>query len=1150
VIGAEIETQSLAVTAAEGARRASAADSPLLPRDLIGRYRLRRLLGQGGMSSVYLARDTMLGRSVALKLVRPERVSATEAEHFIREAQITAQLNHPHIVQVYDAGLQAGRAYLALEYLDGESLKARAERGRLSLDEVLRIAQAIAEALDHAHASRIHHCDLKPSNVMLPDDGRVRVVDFGLASMGGAGGRLGGTPDWMAPEQWRKEPTTDRVDVWALAVMLHQLVFDRHPFGATLEAIQRRDIVLDPNASPQIEHGNIPGAIRDLLVRSLQRAPSARPSVAEWRSKLTDLVAPSAGALTTLESPFRGLAAFEEQHASFFFGRDQEVDAYLERLRDQPLLPIVGPSGAGKSSFLHAGVIPRLRARGRWCVIKLRPGSEPFTTLAHQLLDAERAAAPSIPPRHREQPEATALANELRTTPSLLANRLAAIAAAQHANVLLACDQLEELFTHSKSEADTRCFVDMLTTVADDAHEPIRVAYTLRDDFLGHMPEIRQLFVLRRMDSVGLRRTVTAPIERLGFRFENVGIVDEMLREISGSQFDLSLLQFACRRLWDSRDLQRNLLLESTYREHGGVARALATHADGVLAEMPIDQQRLARQIFGRLVIGTTTRRTVELDTLVDDLPPYATAVIDRLVSARLLVKRRIPGEASSCVEIAHESLLATWRQLKDWLEESGEERRFTLELEEAAEFWLKRGERPEQTLASDELVAARQRIAKLGVSVSSRIERFLAAGERRKRTLKRRKQLQRVTTIGIAGIVTMVSLLLARSFRDQKNAAESQAQALAKQAESLQLAAGNQGQVDLIIKAFDRPGDFAPAAELPELSISLFAAQPHDVNRPGQPLPANLASVTRSRADTFSIEAPGGMIFLRIDGRGRPRERCAASWLRIEALPGYADRDKVRPIELQIPTCRASAADTITIPAGEFIYGGSGEPSTRFNEYYQGVDEKTVWLDRFGIDRTEASNAWFAPFATLSNTTGYAIPQYPDDGVSGLPASPVAAIDAYEAEAYCRFMGKRLPSDHEWTKAARGGLRLDGAANPNPRRLYPWGAQFLQGCVNMAGDTDGFEWVAPVDALSCGASPYKVLNMAGNVGEWIASEGQTGPPTPLRIARGGAINSPLALEQTTTVFRNTREGRHFDFATGVRCVTDGDSERGSQWWR
>src|SRR5262245_13937412 len=206
----------------------------LVVGEQVGRYRVRRLIGEGGMGRVYLARDTTLGRSVALKIVRPECVSARDIHRFISEAQTTARFNHPHIVVLYDVGEHRGAPYLALEYLDGESLRDRAARERPSLDEVLRIARAIADALTHAHAEGVRHCDLKPSNVVLPKDGRLRVVDFGLArtdAMGAVRDGVAGTPDYMAPEQWLGRAVTDRADVWALAVMIHQLLTGEHPFG-------------------------------------------------------------------------------------------------------------------------------------------------------------------------------------------------------------------------------------------------------------------------------------------------------------------------------------------------------------------------------------------------------------------------------------------------------------------------------------------------------------------------------------------------------------------------------------------------------------------------------------------------------------------------------------------------------------------------------------------------------------------------------------------------------------------------------------------------------------------------------------------------------------------------------------------------------
>jgi formylglycine-generating enzyme required for sulfatase activity len=168
-------------------------------------------------------------------------------------------------------------------------------------------------------------------------------------------------------------------------------------------------------------------------------------------------------------------------------------------------------------------------------------------------------------------------------------------------------------------------------------------------------------------------------------------------------------------------------------------------------------------------------------------------------------------------------------------------------------------------------------------------------------------------------------------------------------------------------------------------------------------------------------------------------------------------------------------------------------------------------------------------------------VPAYPGYGVLGRahePSMPVTAIDAYTAEAFCRFMGKRLPGDLEWAKAARGGLVLRGAPNPSPRRLYPWGEVWDSRCANIDGTADGHRWMSPVGGLPCGASPYGVLDLAGNAAEWISREGQNDRDAALRVVRGGSVDSPLEREQATTVFRNAREGRYFEFSTGVRCMT------------
>jgi eukaryotic-like serine/threonine-protein kinase len=1100
----------------------------LLPGELVGRFRVRRLVGQGGMGRVYLARDTVLGRSVALKVVR---AGGRDAERFITEARITAQLGHPHIVQLFDVGRHHDRPYLALEYLEGESLRERMGREHVSVDEGLRILRAIADALAYAHARGIWHCDLKPSNVMLPKDGRVRVVDFGLASEAAEGSEesRGGTADWMAPEQWRGEAVSARSDVWALGVLAFQLLVGEHPFGEADDREVRRRRVLDPGLTPApIARDGVPDVVVALTVRSLERAPAARPTASEWLTVLDAALSGSvAGAAG--ESPFRGLGAFEERHTSFFFGREQEIDAFLERLRGDAVLPVVGPSGVGKSSFVHAGVVPRLRQRERWTVLALRPGSSPFVALAHGL-----GAVTGDGNAERER-----LVEELRAKPALLGDRLATLAAATEGHVLLVVDQLEELFTQGTSVRDQEAFLAALSSAADDPLEPVRVVYTIRDDYLGRISSVQSVFVLGPLGDINLRRVIMGPLERLGYGFDVPELVDEMVAEARESSVALPLIQFACRALWDARDAPRRLLLESAYRAQGGVAGALARHADAVLAGMSDEEQRVSRQVLTRLVVGTNARRTVERRELLSRLPGAAASVLDRLLSARLLALLRTPGGDDAGIEIAHESLLTSWGRLAQWLEESGEERRLLAELEEAASFWERRGQRAEETWSAEEIWGARRRVQALALRLPERVERFLAEGERRAQVQRRRARYRRLALGAVATGVTATAILLAGVFRRQRDAVEEQAAAL-------RLAGGNLGRVDIALEAFDwvdgQPRA-VPISELPGLELRLYAPARDDLNLPGEPLPEELV-----RAGLDRIEAPGGLLFLRIDGRGRAAEVCAASWLRILSFPGYADREVTPRINLSIPTCQASMAGTVEIPEGELIHGGPGVPPTAHPEYVQA--EQRVWLGAYRIDRTEVSNAMFAPFVRHGGISGYLGPTYPSHDVlehAAEPESPVTAIDAFEAEAYCRFMGKRLPTDYEWTKAARGGLVVDGRANPEPRRLYPWGTEPRPECVNQHGNGDPFPWLAPVTALECGASSYGVLNLAGNVAEWIARTGQT-DTEPLRVVRGGALNSPPEREQVTTVFRNLREARSFDFGTGIRCVAEGDLERGSQW--
>ena len=884
----------------------------------------------------------------------------------------------------------------------------------------------------------------------------------------------------------------------------------------------------------------MPPAVVELITRSLEREPTLRPSAAEWARVLDGVLRDGAGDAAVEDGPYRGLAAFDEKHARFYFGRELEVDAFLERLRDTPHLPIVGPSGAGKSSFLHAGVIPRLRAREPWTVVALRPGPDPAGALARHVLAAindERhgdARQSGVRPGEAQlKAQIQAFRAELLETPTLLAARLATLASMRRSRVLLAVDQLEEAFTQGAGELERQRFLAMLASAADDPLDPVRVVVTVRDDFLGKLTGLRSLFVIRRLAIDDIRRTITGPLARYDYQFDDPAIVDDLIAEVGSAEAaNLPLLQFACRTLWDGRDASRRRLLRATYREMGGLAGALGRHADHALAELSPDEHRTARQLLLRLVVGTT-RRSVARDQLVAGAGADADRVLDRLLAARLLVQRNLGDADAPVLEIAHESLVQTWSQLTRWLDESREERRLLEELADAAKLWERRGKRSDDTWAERDIATVRHRARQLDVALPPRIHEFLVAGDHRHAAARHRRRIKLGIAFAVAALVGVVIVIALDRYYAERS-----------------LIANNLGTVDFALAPFDlRDGAAVPVSieQTPDLTVTVYGARYDDGNEPGDPIPDKLVRIVATGGAGSSriqrISAPGGAVFLRLDHRGRPGEHCAPSWIRVQAFPGFRV-DDVKRVELPVPTCQATMANTVAIDAGPFWYGGPGDPPAKhYGEPDYTEPERLIELKAFAMDRTEVSNAAYAPFGALEKVTGYPKPVYSPDAEHAHDADatyPVSEVDAFTAAAYCRYMGKRLPSDAEWTKAARGGLTINGTSNPWPRRLYPWGREPQPECVNMDFTlTGGKAWTRPVDALPCGASPYGILQLVGNVQEWISREGQTDRDNPLHALRGGSTDDTPEKEKTTTVFRNHRDPRVFNYSNGVRCVVD-----------
>lgn len=261
-----------------------AAPEPLAPGIRIGQYEILEPVAGGSMGEVYKAKDLRLGRTVALKFLPADLSRDSSArKRFLREAQAVAQLDHPHVATIYDTGeTEGGRAYLALAFYEGETLQQKLERGPLPVPEAVGIARQIAKGLAAAHHRKIVHRDIKPANVVVLPDGTVKILDFGLAKVTGATTvtRLGvspGTPAYKSPEQTRGEGIDPRSDLWALGVVLYEMVTGRVPFGGEYEQAVIYAILNEP--VPPLE--GLPEDLAAVILRALEKNTEARYQTAE-----------------------------------------------------------------------------------------------------------------------------------------------------------------------------------------------------------------------------------------------------------------------------------------------------------------------------------------------------------------------------------------------------------------------------------------------------------------------------------------------------------------------------------------------------------------------------------------------------------------------------------------------------------------------------------------------------------------------------------------------------------------------------------------------------------------------------------------------------------------------------------------------------
>jgi WD40 repeat protein/DNA-binding SARP family transcriptional activator len=680
--------------------------------DLVGEplrgYRLLDQIGEGAFGIVYRATQPQIGREVAIKAVHPELANHPDfVRRFEREAQIVARLEHPHVVPLYDYWREPDAAYLVMRYLRGGNLEDILADGPLDPARAASILDQMAAALSAAHRQGIVHRDVKPGNVLLDEEGNAYLTDFGVALDVGApektsGTMMRGTPAYLSPEQIRLEPAVPASDVYALGIVLYEMLTGEHPFPGSSLATLLDQHLRDPLPSVQATRPNLPAAIDDVVRKATAKVVGERfgdpiEVAAAFRVILEGSAAPREEP-REMRNPYKGLRAFIEADAADFFGREAVTNRLLRRLEEDEegsrFLAVVGPSGSGKSSVVRAGLIPALR-RGaiddseHWYVIDVLPGSHPFRELETALLGVAVEPPPS-------------LLDDLQRDALGLVRAADRVLPDPDAELLIVLDQLEEVFTLVTDEEERARLLETVWAAALEPASRIRIVATLRADFFDAPLSIRgfgDLLAARTeaitpMSPEELERAIVAPADRAGLGVEP-RLLAAMVADVVDRPGTLPLLQYALTELAERR--ADGILTLEGYRQIGGVSGALARRAEQLFGAMNDQAAQACRQLFLRLVTlgegSEDTRRRVPRS----ELAPLADAramegVIEAFGRHRLLSFDRDPATREPTVEIAHEAMLGAWTRLRGWITDARDDIRTQRQLMRAATEWATAG--------------------------------------------------------------------------------------------------------------------------------------------------------------------------------------------------------------------------------------------------------------------------------------------------------------------------------------------------------------------------------------------------------------------------------------------------------------------------
>ncbi len=804
--------------AGEDAARSGLGRSGLL---VDGRYRLADLIGRGGFGEVWRARHEVDGaavRDVALKLLRAPRGAQVE---WLNEVRAIRDVRCSSIATVYDVGVARNEAlaFIAMELLDGRTLEARLQAGRIYWRRALAIARDIAAALDTCHAVGVSHCDLKPQNVLLGAGHQVWVLDFGVAALDdhapavpepgdsfqgafvdGTGAvaihevpgslapatrdRIVGTPGYIPPEVLSGQRPGPAGDVYALGIVLYRMIAGGLPHtlpsgmsvpsntstdeqmsryrAALVSATLRRE--LTPLSAAD---ATLPPAVVALVDRMLAINPDERPTGASLAAAIDEVFRRPWG---LPDPPYVGLEAFDGRRAGHMFGRDADCAQITDLLAERPAIVLCGPSGCGKSSLAMAGVAARIDERmlddmDGWRQVIVRPSGGPGA-LGDAIAGAENGD--------------------------------------RRIGTVLVVDQLEELLRLSDDERIS--FGRQLATLAEATAAEgaaIRLVATVRDDLFGRiaaLPELRRfpersLYTVRGVDPNAVPEIVRGPAEAAGYRIEGGDeVIAEATGVLSSDASALPLVQFALTRWWEQRDDQAKQLPRAEWETIGGIQGALADVAQEIFDGLATDERRAMRELLVQLFRPDGTRVQVDEERAARD---GTSAAVARTLVARRLIRRHVEASGGARLEVVHEALAHRWPQLHTWLEETRAERELLADVHADATRWRTGGREPDllwRGARLDTALRLRDRLVDERDFVDAAID------------LDRRRRRGRRSVIGLIGVLAAVAVVLVVSYlasvdqrkrADQAREAAEESLAQAEDARQQAEAARTQAELD-----------------------------------------------------------------------------------------------------------------------------------------------------------------------------------------------------------------------------------------------------------------------------------------------------------------------------------------------------------------